>query len=238
MPHVTLLHTRWPKDEFILDDSVEGGIRDDVDDLAADDRAKLYKRRKSAIKRTSGLWGTMMVIVGGQIRLARFDHPYGADALLAGESVDQTEINGRKIHLVVEGGRESQKLYTTVERYRNNDGTLHQKYDYGYVRLVSRAEPYGLKTATGSKTVQTLRKDHDGAYIKIEGTAPGQQSNILIHEAPHVGWVVGCIGPRPFGNRGLFRNEPGNPSDLAFREIYRTLQAHGKGRGRLFVLVS
>jgi hypothetical protein len=71
--------------------------------------------------------------------------------------------------------------------------------------------------------------------IRVLGGETAQQRAILIHEAPHVGWVVGSIGPRPFGNREAYRNRPGSPSDVAVREIISEMSRRG-GKGSLFVL--
>ena len=41
METVTLIHSRWPKDEFIYEPSTGENI-DDVDDLTAEERGALY----------------------------------------------------------------------------------------------------------------------------------------------------------------------------------------------------
>ncbi len=82
MDTVTLIHTRWPKDEFIYEPGAGafGENLDDVDDLSEEERGALYRTagrslaRPANRKRISGMWGTMMMIVGGPIRLVRFDH--------------------------------------------------------------------------------------------------------------------------------------------------------------------
>ena len=67
MDTVTLLHTRWPKDEFIYDPS-SGDNLDDVDDLTDEQRGALYRTagrpltRSANRKRLSGMWGTMMMV--------------------------------------------------------------------------------------------------------------------------------------------------------------------------------
>jgi len=48
--------------------------------------------------------------------------------------------------------------------------------------------------------------------------------------------VVGCIGPRPHGNRQAFANSPGNLVDLTVREMVREFDRGGTGS--LFVLRS
>ncbi len=240
METVTLLHSRWPKDEFIYSPATGDNI-DDVDDLTPEARAALYRTPGRAItaspnrKRISGLWGTMVMVIGDPIRAAQFDWPI-MGPLFEGETRHTVTISNREVHLVVKGSIASTRLYTTVERYRTDDGRVNQ-WDFGYVRLMSRDMPYDLRNERGNSVVRTLRDGHDGACIRILGGSSAQQRAILIHEAPHVGWVVGCIGPRPHGNRQGFVNRPGNPADLATREIMAELARRG-GTGKLFVLRS
>jgi hypothetical protein len=240
METVTLIHSRWPKDEFIYEPSTGENI-DDVDNLTDDERGALYRTagrpltRPANRKRISGLWGTMMLVVGAPIRLARFDHKVDQQ-LLPGEAEVELTINNRRVYAATRGEVVSTRLYTTIERYRTNDGQVNQ-WDFGFVRLVSGETPYGLRVERNNSVVRTLRNGHDGLCIRVLGGASAQQRAILIHEAPHVGWVVGCIGPRPHGNREAFANRPGNPSDQALREIVGELSQRG-GNGTLFVLRS
>src|SRR6188768_449978 len=104
---VTLLHTRWPKDEFIYDPSSGGNI-DDVDDLTDEQRGALYRTagrpltRSANRKRISGMWGTMMMVIGDPIRSAQFDRPV-MGPLLVDEQRTVVSLNGRPLHLVVKG---------------------------------------------------------------------------------------------------------------------------------------
>jgi len=75
------------------------------------------------------------------------------------------------------------------------------------------------------------------AGIRVLGGETEAQRGILIHEAPHVGWVIGCIGPRPYGDRDAYPNRAGNPSDVAIREIIAEMKRRG-GTGNLFVVRS
>lgn len=240
METVTLLHSRWPRDEFIYNPAT-GDNMDDVDNLTPEQRAALYHQRGTPLTaapnrtRISGLWGTMVVVIGDPVRAAQFDRPV-MGPLFPQEERAVVKVNNRDVHLVVKGSVKSTKPYTTVERYRTDTGTVNQ-WDIGYVRMVSRDAPYGLRAETGNSVVKTLRPGHDGACIRVLGGATAQQRGILIHEAPHVGWVIGCIGPRPFGNRNAFSNTPGNPADVATREIISELVRRG-GSGSLFVLRS
>jgi hypothetical protein len=240
MEFVTLIHTRWPKDEFIYEHSGDGAILDNVDDLSDDERKVLYRTPGRAItqpanrKRYSGLWGTMMMVIGGPIHCAQFDQPVPADMLCGGAPVEFT-INSRKVHAAMFGEVLSTKLFTTIERYRTDDGRVDE-WDMGFVRLMRRDKPYGLRVERNNHAVKELRTGHDGICLRVLGGSTLKQQAILIHEAPNVGWVTGCIGPRPHGNREPLRNEAGNASDLAVREIIREIDRRG-GKGQFYVLM-
>ena len=239
MEFVTLLHTRWPKDEFLYD-ARSGENVDDVDNLSEEQRGRLYRTAgrpltsSPNVKRISGLWGTMLMIIGDPIRIAQFDRPLVGEQLCPEEHDEVVKINGRTVHLAVYGRVKSTKQFTTVERYRTDDGTVNQ-WDVGYVRMVGRERPYGLRVERNNSAVKKLRTGHDGACIRVLGGETEAQRGILIHEAPHVGWVIGCIGPRPFGDRQAYPNQPGNPADMAVREIMSEMSRRG-GNGNLFVL--
>ena len=238
MEAVTLLLSRWPKDEFIYSTSSGENI-DDVDNLTDDERGGLYRSdgrpltSAPNVKRLSGLWGTMMMIVGPSVRAAQFDLPV-MGPLLPEERRDVVTLSHRPVHIVVKGDVKSKKEFTTIERYRTNLGTVNQ-WDIGYVRLVGRDRPYGLRVEKNNSAVKKLRDGHDGACIRVLGGETQAQRGILIHEAPHVGWVIGCISPRPLGDRAAYPNRSGNPSDRAVREIIAEIARRG-GTGSLFVL--
>jgi hypothetical protein len=230
MDYVTLLHTRWPKDEFVYRPS-SNEIDDDVDEMSAEARKEMYRKGG---RLCSGLWGTMMMIIGGIVRSARYDLPYSAGELCPGEESKILVLNNRSVHILIHGEIKSTKLYSTIERYRTNAGTV-DKWDIGYVRMVGRERPYGLRVERGNSAVKKLRSGHDGACIRVLGGATAAQRGILIHEAPSVGWVIGCIGPRPHRDRQVYENRDGNPSDRSTREIISEMTKRG-GNGQLFVL--
>jgi hypothetical protein len=129
---------------------------------------------------------------------------------------------------------QSMKLYTTVERYRTDAGHL---YDWGggYVRMVSRDQPYDLQNESGNPVVRRYLGRGNGECIRVLGGATTQQRAILIHDTPNVGYVIGCIGPRPHGDRMPYQNVANNPSDRAVQEIRAELAAR-EGKGTLYVL--
>jgi hypothetical protein len=177
----------------------------------------------------------MAMIVGPRITYAGF-MPSPAELLHEGERTEQIDLVGRKVNLTLmgEGQIESMKLFTTVERYRTDDGKLNE-WGFGYVRMLSRAEPYGLRNESNNETVKKYLKRGNGACIRVLGGATEQQRAILIHDTPHVGFVIGCIGPRPYNDRKAYSNVANNPSDKAVQEIRAEL-AKSHGNGTLYVL--
>jgi hypothetical protein len=180
MDVVTLLHTRWPKDEFIY---TGAGNMDEVDNLSEQQRGALYRTTGRPLTqpanrtRISGLWGTMMMVVGGPVRIAQFDLPI-LEPLCPGEHQEVVLLNCRPVHLIVHGGITSKKQFTTIERYRTNSGAVNE-WDFGYVRLVGRPRPYGLRVENGNSAVKKLRPDeHDGACIRVLGGETAQQRAI------------------------------------------------------------
>jgi hypothetical protein len=234
--HVTLVLTRYPLDEFIYDPATGENV-DDVDNLNPEERLQFYRTPRGQPRtRISGHWGTMMMIVGPQITYASFTPrpPYN---WRQGERTEEMDLVGRKLHLCRMGADiESTKLFTTVERYRTDSGQLNE-WGFGYVRMVSREEPYGLRNEPGNPVVKKYLRRGTGACIRVLGGATAQQRAILIHDAPHVGFVIGCIGPRPWNDRRAYPNVANNPSDRAVQEIMAQL-AMAQGKGTLYVLRS
>jgi hypothetical protein len=82
---------------------------------------------------------------------------------------------------------------------------------------------------------------HDGNCLRIRGAVTERERGILIHEAPHVGWLTGCISPRNHGNNEAElqselnpRNNPvRNESHQAMLDIFALI---GGQTGNLWVL--
>lgn len=258
MAAFTLIHTRVPHDEFI---HTGGGIHDAVDDLTAEERGALYRSKgrgldKSAnVKRISGRWGSMLLIVGPEITAAEtiqqpassvgvpvIDAFVKAAALVAATTGAAMEAlvepstrlvpyAGRVLKLTDDGAPiTSFKEYTTMERYRGDYDTQR------YVFLPPRPAAYPIKIERGNSVVKTLRPPgHKGDCIRILGGATPQQRAILIHEAPNVSWLIGCIGPRPKGEKQNYPNVDGNTAQRTVAEIMGELSTAG-GKGSLFVV--
>ncbi|HYF09548.1 MAG TPA: hypothetical protein VD970_18150, partial [Acetobacteraceae bacterium] len=211
----------------------------------------------------SGLWGTMVVLTGPRVFSATRpgDDDLGnivpgvsrqgaapaagsagrlqarVDAAAArGRVIQRISFANRILELETEAGTLSvAATYTTAERFRGHLGGLGG--NRMFVMLRERAEPYGLRVEGPYQALIDMRPTHDGEYVRVLGGQSVQERGILIHEAAHPGWVVGCIAPRPLGNRGVFQTrDANNPSAASTRELIHALRTHGGHRGQLFVL--
>jgi hypothetical protein len=231
---VTLVHTRFPLDEFIYNPGTGENV-DDVDNLNPEERSRLYRTANGQRRpRISGHWGTMAMITGPRIAYASFTPPAELPHGVAHNL--EMEFVGRRLHLGLqeENQVQSVKLFTTIERYRTDSGQLNE-WGFGYVRMLSRPEPYSLSNETGNPVVKKYLNRGKGDCIRVLGGATAQQRAILIHDAPHVGFVIGCIGPRPWNDRRAYPNAANNPSDRAVQEIMAEL-SKANGKGSLYVL--
>ena len=211
----------------------------------------------------SGLWGTMAMLRGPKVHRLGFrnDDHLGTDvpaatppqvpatgnarrlelrvqlAATEGRVIQRFRVNNRVLELETDPGATTLvQTYTTAERYRGSTGGVGG--NQGYVMLRPRPmEAYRLENKSGYQGLIDMRATTEGKYIRIYGGATAQEQAILIHEAAHPGWVVGCIAPRPLNNRtNGSASDNNNPSAQATREIMRELAQHGGGRGELFIL--
>jgi len=103
-----------------------------------------------------------------------------------------------------------------MERFKTDDGKSW------YVQLHPQANPYSVTYEPANSVVKGLRAGHDGRCFRVHGGKTLAEKGILIHEAPHVGWVIGCISPRPLNNyKTEFANAVGNPSYQCMNELFR-----------------
>jgi len=82
--------------------------------------------------------------------------------------------------------------FTTIERL---NGMVQLPPQY---RIGNKA--YGLEYEPTNPVVIKL-KSTGGKCFHVRGGLTHAQRGILIHEAPHVGWLEGCIGPRRLGDK-------------------------------------
>jgi hypothetical protein len=156
-----------------------------------------------------GRFGTMIVLNGGKVTKAGISGN-GAAAGSSGIPVPTGVLD-----VTSDGEVEELKRYTTIERMD------------GYVQLHPQPDKaYGITFEPGNSAVAHLRKD--GKCFRVHGGRTPQERGILIHEAPHVGWLIGCIGPRALNDRATYTES----SKYAVNEMFEVVGA----RADLFVL--
>ena len=178
----------------------------------------------------SGRWGELIAIKGPRITSVQLSPP--GDSKSAGEETSGATIPVEHgiLKLSTTGEAISEvKRFTSMERFHSNDGKGY------YVQLHPKPAPYWITFESGNSAVKELRPGHhDGRCFRVHGGKPGPEQGILIHEAPHVGWLIGCISPRPLNNFAIeFPNAPGNPSYQSMNDLFRFV---GVSRADFFVL--
>jgi hypothetical protein len=170
----------------------------------------------------SGRWGTMAVVEGPAVLAGNFMgltseqglllagvastlitagavalNPFAAAA--AKPQVASISLGGRTVLMLTAGGKITRVTeFDTMERFRADSGKGF------YMQVKPRPqEPY-LLTMMKSSTVAKLNKS--GECLRVHGHGYVQQgtnttAGILVHEAPNVSWLIGCIAPRLKGNR-------------------------------------
>jgi len=127
---------------------------------------------------------------------------FGTLLVFTGERITGVEILGRDVQgagfvdvpsgrLELESSGEVMEVarYTTIERMG------------GFVQLRPQRKPYTLRFEPNNSEVAKLH--HGGRCYRVHGGHTEKERNILIHEAPHVGWLTGCIGPRLLHDRKM-----------------------------------
>ena len=123
-----------------------------------------------------------------------------------------------------------------MERHRNDDGKG------GFVALPQSVVPYEFKAESGNTVVRKLHSEPKGRCLRVTHESAcihglsGRQEVILIHTAPSIGWLVGCIAVRPIGDDLQYGDSLPNPPARCFSEIFTAVQAYGRGYARVFVL--
>jgi len=107
--------------------------------------------------------------------------------------------------------------------------------------------PYEVTVERGNSVVQHLYqgKDrqgqwtgpivHNGDCLRIHGAVTVKEQGILIHEAPNVSWLTGCISPRDLDNyrTALVHRPRTNESFTAMTELFQFVD---RERANFFVL--
>jgi hypothetical protein len=257
MAEITLFLTRKPVTEF----TEVGDKNVDITGWSQPDVYKLYGWTKATpptqddkdngrIKyRPNGLWSTLGVmqgpkVLGGEFLYGMSSPPSAylkiaqSKAEEAGQALGTIEFRGAPLLYVTPRGAppvDKFDEYTTAERYRNDYGEIVG--GVGYIMLQPRPQmPYPLQFEPHNDVVAGLRPgQHRGNCLRILGTTRPKEDAILIHECPSIGWVTGCIGPRPLGDKAVYENKEGNPSYWTFNKIYDLVVKAG-GRATLVVL--
>lgn len=84
------------------------------------------------------------------------------------------------------------KRYTTIERMGGFVQLKPQKYIHN--------KAYRLTYEEGNSAVIKL-SGTGGKCFRVHGGISAPEQGILIHAAPQVGWLIGCIGPRRLGDK-------------------------------------
>ena len=93
-------------------------------------------------------------------------------------------VPGGRLLIACSGELKEISRYTTIERL-----------DHHMVSLKRKPEPYKVIFESNNSEVIKLPGTH-GNCFRVRGGRTLPEQGILIHAAPHVGWLTGCISPR------------------------------------------
>lgn len=173
----------------------------------------------------SGKWGELIVIRGPRVTAATVSH---STTLNRGANPQSIPVQTGTLFLSTDGTPiQEVRRYTTMERFRGNTSGF-------YVQLRPKSDPYTVVFEPHNPIVKTLRPGrHDGRCFRIHGAKTIKEQAILIHEAPNVSWLTGCISPRPLGDyQQSYPNEPYTPPARTIDELIAFI---GAERANFFV---
>lgn len=169
----------------------------------------------------SGRWGNMIVVKGAKIQSVRFcgqNDNTTESFKLNGQSLSITKTDENSLEFIAE--------FDTMERFRFEGGSFYMQVkprpNHSYI--LKKEIAGDIKKLNGSG--QCLRVYGHGYPNKATGGIAG----ILVHEAPHVGWLIGCISPRELNHRQDWTTDP---TRSAMNKIF---QAMDSNIAELFVL--
>jgi hypothetical protein len=156
----------------------------------------------------SGRFGILLVLQGGEVTKVnvtpgasggggRISIPSGTLDILTSDGMGVKEI----------------KRYTTIERM----GGYVQLKPQHYNGKVYTDRPYGITYEPKNSAVIHLTGT-GGQCFRVHGGITPQERGILIHEAPHVGWLTGCIGPRRYHD---LSTGVSNTAHAAMEELFK-----------------
>jgi hypothetical protein len=179
----------------------------------------------------SGRWGSMAVVEGPKILGAGF-----LNQSLGVVGTATIPFAGKKLQLITDGGPIQRVTeFDTMERFRADRG----KGFYMQVRP-RPTQPYPL---TMERSTEVARLNRHGHCLRVHGHGYKQQGShadagILVHEAPKVGWLIGCISPREKYHRK--QGDEVGPSRRAMDLIFQAMGGFKSGKkdihGALIVL--
>lgn len=143
-----------------------------------------------------GRFGTMIVLQGGEVTDVDVSPPGAATATGSGGISGPT---GTLDITTSDGGAVSEiSRYTTIERWGGYVQLKPQRYN----GKTYKDGAYGLRYEDRNTAVIQLGGTN-GHCFRVLGGVTEKERAILIHEAPHVGWLTGCIGPRAYEDYAL-----------------------------------
>jgi hypothetical protein len=184
----------------------------------------------------SGRFGELVVIDGPKVTDAQMIPSNGTASGAGGTNT--IKVTNGTIEFTSNGGAiTATKRFTTMERFLQdallNSKTTRNPAD-GFVQMApnkAKVHPKGVPywvtyEARNSKVIEL--PGADGQCFRVNGGTRKGEDAVLIHEAPHVGWVVGCISPRPLNDFTLEYQSDRNPSRLAIEELIGFIGKTGK----------
>lgn len=148
-----------------------------------------------------GRFGCLIALSGSKVKdvqvLADAGTPGGGISVPDGV-LDITMVDGGDVDEIAR--------YTTIERMDGMIQLAPQERIGKYKGPRYKVGPYGLSWEPNNSAVLDLKKalrsdprlyaKANGNCLRVEGGLTAKERAILIHAAPHVGWLTGCIGPR------------------------------------------
>lgn len=206
----------------------------------------------------NGRWGRMIVVRGGKVLSGRFTDVFDLPDLFAagilpgafgtianltsavlsgGFGQSSFRIGHKGICLETFGGDvEVVARFDTLERFRTDSN--RSKY---YVQLKPRPEKrYEMRMDISQNVKGKIGKDGEkkkgvnetGRCLRVHGHntnhSGGSNAGILLHEASHPGWLVGCIAPREVDKR--IANNDFGPSRSAMNTLFELMGGFAPGR--------
>jgi hypothetical protein len=137
-------------------------------------------RKKFWFPVETGRYGTLVLFNGAKIT--------GVKLLKDTNQGGSVDVPGGRLEITSSGDFAEIGRYTTIERL-----------DHHIVSLHKQPVPYGITYEPHNPVVMELGPTH-GNCFRVHGGHSQQERGILIHAAPHVGWLTGCISPRKLGD--------------------------------------